>query len=55
MAEVFSTITLFTEGVLSMSSDKLELLNIIRQSDNPEQTILEILEMIISLSKDEPC
>ena len=43
-----------TKGEIYMSSDKVELLTIIRESDNPEQTALKILEMIISLSKDEP-
>ena len=38
-----------------MTADKMELLQIIRESDNPEQTALIILDMIISLSKDEPC
>ena len=45
---------LIMEGVSSMSNDKIELLNIIRQSDNPEQTVLKLFEMITSLLEPEP-
>ena len=38
-----------SKKVKNKSNDKIELLNIIRQSDNPEQTILKLFEMITSL------
>ena len=37
-----------------MSNDKMELLTIIRESDNPEQTILNLFDMITSLLEPEP-
>ena len=37
-----------------MSNDKMELLKIIRESDNPEQTILKLFDMITSLLEPEP-
>ena len=37
-----------------MSNDKKELLQIIRESDNPEQTVLKLFEMITSLLEPEP-
>ena len=37
-----------------MSNDKMELLQIIRESDNPEQTVLKLFDMITSLLEPEP-
>ena len=37
-----------------MPNDKMELLQIIRNSDNPEQTVLKLFEMITSLLEPEP-
>ena len=37
-----------------MSNDKMELLQIIRNSDNPELTVLKLFDMITSLLEPEP-
>ena len=37
-----------------MSNDKMQLLQIIRESDNPEQTVLKLFDMITSLLEPEP-